>query len=111
MQMSEDAKVPATQGTTQAHTAGEWEANRYDEIWAVEVLDGGAAALKVFVASAHDVEDAARSRANARLIAAAPDLLEALLPIVTADGGGSFRNLTGMNAQLALAAISKATGR
>jgi hypothetical protein len=39
------------------------------------------------------------------------ELLESLRPIVTADGGGSFRNLTGMNAQLALLAIAKAEGR
>ncbi len=67
-----------TRGETRAHTPGEWEANRYDEIWAVEVLDGGAASRKVFVASVHDVEDGARSKANARLIAAAPAFLAAL---------------------------------
>jgi hypothetical protein len=100
----------SAQGTTQAHTAGEWEANRYDEIWAVEVLDGGAAALKVFVASAHPVEDAARSRANARLIAAAPDLLAALKRIVSLCAGYPLLSAE-LDIPVAVAAICKAEGR
>jgi hypothetical protein len=107
----EDTKVPGTQGTTQAHTAGPWETGRTipGQVWADASGLTVARAYRAF-GGGYAIEEP-EMLANARLIAAAPDLLEALLPIVTADGGGSFRNLTGMNAQLALAAISKATGR
>lgn len=49
--------------------------------------------------------------ADARLIAAAPDLLAALKAVVTPQAGGAFRNLTGENAMRALDAIQKAEGR
>jgi hypothetical protein len=52
-----------------------------------------------------------RQLADARLIAAAPELLEALKAVVTPLAGGSFINLTGENAQAALAAIAKAEGK
>lgn len=61
----------------------------------------------------HDCSGAQWKAADARvrLIAAAPDLLAALKAVVTADAGGSWRNLTGENAQCALKAIARAEGR
>jgi hypothetical protein len=65
--------VPGTQGTTQAHTAGEWSVDSqsdYGTFWIVGPLGRG----QTLAAVLSEPEAAA----NARLIAAAPKLLRAL---------------------------------
>ena len=50
------------------------------------------------------------NEADARLIAAAPEMYEVLKAIAFEGAGGSFRHLTSENAAKALAAIAKAEG-
>ena len=59
------------------------------------------------VCDVYGIQDGSEASANARLIAAAPDLLEALQGIVSADDA---HELTQKHIESARAAIAKATG-
>lgn len=97
------------------HTPGPWAICEHDHanvIWA----DNGVI-CDVFHANEDDemtasVESREESEANARLIAAAPQLLAALQKIAEMDGDGSW-NTSEFHAlcSIAKAAITKATGR
>jgi hypothetical protein len=109
--------VPGTQGTTQAHTPGPW----YALGQAVNVDRAGLEGL-ASIAKAHQRRGTdsvpitkAEAEANARLIAAAPDLLAALRGV--ADGSLCFCGGEGEESghrtfcTVARAAIAKAEGR
>ena len=59
------------------------------------------------VCDVYGIQDGSEASANARLIAAAPDLLDALIEIVSADDS---HELTQKHIESARAAIAKATG-
>lgn len=68
------------------HTPGPWEAKRNSSFWEVKPINGGYDGLPFTVAdvcaSAPGFPDAGLQEANARLIAAAPELMEALQELV-----------------------------
>jgi len=92
------------------HTPGPWRIKWGENIFGGERLVANAGSHQ----QNFDTEKAAaENKANARLIAAAPDLLEALKAVVTEDGKG-WTNLTvGSDSTLAaaVAAIAKAEGK
>ena len=59
------------------------------------------------VCDVYGIQDGSEASANARLIAAAPDLLDALIEIVSADDA---HELTQKHIESARAAITRATG-
>ena len=81
------------------HTPGPWS---YQE-WGRLILDSGQGSSQLQVATVALNTRRDEGTANARLIAAAPELLEALEDIVS-NGYGMYA------AKLARAAIAKATG-
>ena len=101
-----------------AYTPGPWEAKRTDpQEWAINAPNGDPA-LKhgtwhgLAVAYGCDESPSVGrevAEANARLIAAAPELLEALTEIVAAADGDGWKQLDATFAA-ARAAIAKATG-
>lgn len=88
------------------HTPGRWEIGPHQRIisggWSIRIADGSAIA---YVLGEKNPE----LQANARLIAAAPELLEALKQIVDAADGGGWNQLDASFLK-ARAAIAKATG-
>ena len=89
------------------HTPGPWKAH-FDEAYFVTGPDLGRVAMMMNLKGAHGLggrRSGNESAANARLIAAAPDLLEALQ--VIADG----KCAEGEEAEIARAAIAKAEGQ
>ncbi len=89
------------------HTSGPWVAKPLnDEFFKdVNILNDDGLACAVALVQGDITEDVAK--ANANLIAAAPDLLAALINLAN-----SFRNADAAIAEAkALAAINKATGR
>jgi hypothetical protein len=82
------------------HTPGPWEA-RGLTIW-----EPGKSALSIAVVTQHEPN----ARANARLIAVAPDMLEVLRSLVRDDAGVTHEYLHIIRAK-ARAAIAKAEGR
>jgi len=93
-----------------AHTPGPWVISR-DKGEPVAVLPAGRDGEICQFATAY------ASEANARLIAAAPDLLEAVKALVNAyevvvsNGGGAFQRHTPPAASLGYRAIAKAEGK
>jgi hypothetical protein len=85
------------------HTQGPWIITNGRCIY------GNGDFIKPFVASVEDDHNDAETEANARLIAAAPDLLAALQAIVT---GNVYGNPTQWNLAIdrGIAALAKATG-
>lgn len=85
------------------HTPGPWDARSFN---------GGVFAQDVFVASVYgddpDCRPDDRMRANARLIAAAPELLDALIEL--ADCGAEAWGEDRPCVRIARAAIAKAAG-
>lgn len=100
------------------HTKGPWFADKHGNIWRrnpAELYENGGSvagdmALAVVVRGWHDAESVGFPvNANANLIAAAPDLLEALgslLDSMDANGSCQYEQLR----EEARAAIAKATG-
>lgn len=101
------------------HTPGPWTADEFDEDWTGRICDLGWG-LMVRRASAppDDIPSEAESEANARLIAAAPDLLEVLRAVAPLIDSVD-RMLEGWNGSdskpplgpMIHAAIDKAEGR
>lgn len=121
--------TPHSPDASIAHTPGPWRLHpwygprpglntkpgRYAGIYEpVPGCEYGSKSLVLGVGIKGDVDDywLQISDANARLIAAAPDLLEALRALVTESGGKAIPNssLTACREQ-AIAAIAKAEGR
>lgn len=100
------------------HTPGPWTAIRNYAFWEVQPVNGGEEGIPFCVgdvcASEPGDPDSGRQEANARLIAAAPDLLEALkelrLEYHHILGTDSTKRQHAINAR-AEAAIAKAEGR
>ena len=67
--------------TTPKHTPGPWAGREYDENWHIIVREGKEE-IVVAIANNSGIEDRETMLANARLIAAAPDLLDILEEIV-----------------------------
>lgn len=94
-----------------SHTPGPWEADRV-AVWARERRH-----LICFVETFRGDEDNAEAEANARLIAAAPDLLAALHDLAPVAVSAGKLVGSGNNAEIvkrigaARAAIAKAEGR
>lgn len=91
-----------------AHTPGPWVAG--GPAWFRGRSDP-AAGKRPITAGTWGVIANVYGESNASLISAAPELLAVLKAVVSADAGGCWRNLSGENAQAALAAIAKAEGR
>lgn len=94
-----------------AHTPGPW-AYRLTETYAVLGPDGGRVAICTNLKGQHGLGGRRESNevaANARLIAAAPELLEALQAMVECSHTNDIQTCA-MASQLARAAIVKATG-
>lgn len=93
------------------HTPGPWSLNKRfkSPVVALDLKDGGA--LLPIVDAVHGFDNA-QAKANARLIAAAPELLEALQELRANIGAASLsQNEKGKQVRaLADAAIAKATG-
>jgi hypothetical protein len=94
------------------HTPGPWHADGL-EIWATKAVRFNLTTVgtpMIAAVCAHaDMEGGSPANANARLIAAAPDLLESLQEIVAAADGAGWSQLDATLAK-ARAAIAKATG-
>lgn len=102
------------------HTPGPWTAGRYSNYagWAVSAPERGCIAERWYKSAEHveAIYDDGEMEANARLIAAAPDLLATLEEI--AKGEGPFNrdplehasNVIEHAQQIAREAIEKATG-
>ena len=89
-----------------AHTPGPWLAVANDHYWEIRTFDeqiGDACASKYLTAGDN-------GEANARLIAAAPELLEALQEIVDYSGGAQNALEDEYVMDRVCAAIAKATG-
>jgi hypothetical protein len=94
------------------HTAGPWFADKLEDRAAFNIFPAGAThALLTVAGPAHDGAHpyAQAAEANARLIAAAPDLLEALLHAVDWLNAAGIAETMPVQQQ-ARAAIAKATG-
>jgi hypothetical protein len=100
------------------HTPGPWAAH-FEEAYYVTGPDLGRVAMMMNLKGAHGMggrRSGDESAANCRLIAAAPDLLQALLNLVgtmcAADGSDIEADLDAIDAKVAAAreAIAKATG-
>lgn len=108
-------RIPHREGS--AHTPGPWtvdDQRQRGDIYTTVVIRPHAQGfmLATLDAASFTYGDGGMDiEANARLIAAAPELLAALKAVVTHLGGGSFHHLTGENAERALAAIAKAEGQ
>ena len=97
-------------------TPGPWQAVKsFDPDFSFAICAQPHPALRGFthiIAGIRETDDAEAAEANARLIAAAPDLLEALRELtIAAEAAGwdqDRQNLPSLN--IARAAISKATG-
>jgi hypothetical protein len=96
------------------HTPGPW---RYDDTWGLIVARG-----EVEVAACHGGGSRSEAQANARLISAAPELLDALKTLLAyhgETGHGVFKSTKGhyvkerecLQCTMARAAIAKAEGR
>ena len=101
-----------------AHTPGPWfidEETRPSEICTVHQTDNEQRWVYVRGALGYWSADGAENMANARMIAAAPDLLEALQKLVEActdSNDACYGTLsTSFVANLAESAIAKATGK
>lgn len=116
----QEAVVPTARAEKPAaHTQGPWEVMRVDDVLAImpDPITGRADTfLGIATVQEHDGERSARRvEANARLIAAAPDLLEALVAHLEINKrhmlreGFSFEQIDCSTTQ-ARAAIAKATG-
>lgn len=116
-----DARDVKSRVEGSGHTPGPWQTRsdhlNEDRLTIIgnvdgEYVDGRAECSYEFVASCIDEfgENHARSFANARLIAAAPDLLEALRFYVEAEDTGLEDDELDQFSQLARAAIARATG-
>jgi hypothetical protein len=96
------------------HTPGPWNCNRASAAGR-EIIVSEVSPVDVAVLSHRD-KSQSEINANARLIAAAPDLLEALewcaetLAVFVADGSAAPESVIGKNLTTARAAIAKATG-
>ena len=110
---AEQAIHGAEKPTRITHTAGPWEAYNTIHGWAVTPVSGGGTGWASFgdilcesylSLSFPNGDGGHRSEANARLIAAAPDLLEALQELLATCGGN------GPVSNKARVAIAKATG-
>jgi len=100
------------------HTPGPWAAH-FEEAYYVTGPDLGRVAMMMNLKGAHGMggrRSGDESAANCRLIAAAPDLLQALLNLVgtmcAADGSDMEADLDAIDARVADArtAIARATG-
>jgi len=100
------------------HTAGPWfigVSSDDDQIHCIDAFDisrgrGNLEVCKVW-GTVNDTEESDQSKANARLIAAAPELLEALEVVLNAGRGTSRRIiLDAEDEALARAAIARARG-
>lgn len=83
------------------HTPGPWQWTQHFDPTISIYKDGFGQIARLYDSSA------GTGKANARLIAAAPDLLDALIEIVSADDA---HELTQKHIESARAAIAKATG-
>ena len=96
------------------HTPGPWKVTRLDGYYAGYYLQpaGTRARLRAIGEDASGAGSAAELEANARLIAAAPDLLSALGPFVLAKSSEELVTLVVRSSDIAAAraAIRKATG-
>ena len=90
------------------HTPGPWASNEYTTSVSVplKAVDCERIGFSIVFVNGHRGKEAA---ANARLIAAAPELLEALKEIVDAADGAGWEQLD-PSFKKARAAIAKATG-
>ncbi len=84
------------------HTPGPWQWTQHFDPTISIYRDGFGQIARLYDSSA------GTGKANARLIAAAPDLLAALIEIVSADDA---HELTQKHIESARAAIAKATGK
>jgi len=89
------------------HTPGPWEIDEVDKGFSAQILGPSTGFCRDILATLP--MEWAESEANARLIAAAPELLEALQKIATVDMGGGFLGAQACR-KVALAAIAKARG-
>ena len=97
---------------SEKHTPGPWRAG--DAAWyRGRAKDDTESGKRPITAVGHPVVANVYGRANAHLIAAAPDLLDALKAVThrTDLGTALFHKLTEEHAEAALAAIAKAEGR
>jgi hypothetical protein len=94
------------------HTPGPWEIGDYDEeLQAVRIRAGGFVPLTPAVALAAGL-DKPRAYSNARLIAAAPELLEALIQVRAAMPDRTFATAEAkLVIDMVNAAIAKAEGK
>jgi hypothetical protein len=101
--------------TTQAtHTPGPWEISK-NEAGELDICEAGAGNMLADLAKCKNAE------ANARLIAAAPDLLEALRGLIDqleaagihipGEDSGQWHGAEGISFSRAIEAIAKAEGR
>lgn len=91
------------------HTPGPWFTHRegFSSVYIEARIGGGM--LQEVASCGPTNEGSDQQEANARLIAASPDLLEALAEIVSAADGGCWNQLDPSFSK-ARAAIAKATG-
>jgi hypothetical protein len=98
------------------HTPGPWFAEANDSYWEVNPMNGGDDGIPFSVAnvccSSPGYRDGGLQEANARLIAAAPELLEALRELLedTQHANHDCGDLSYCPVSKARAAIAKATG-
>ena len=100
---------------TTKHTAGPWTAlqrgddcGKWSRRWWIQGPSDAACAGVRNVAEVYDLKSAERQAANARLIAAAPDLLNMLQRMVDETSGGGKPCL--LTLEQARAALEKARG-
>lgn len=91
-----------------SHTSGLWFLENETDITGIENDPVNGCVGKVDVAHVYLRTVAGRTEANARLIAAAPELLEALEKLARLGNGEHYGNSEGN--MIARAAIAKATG-
>lgn len=94
------------------HTSGPWKAY-FDETYGVLGPDKGRVAICMNLKGAHGLagrRDGDEVAANARLIAAAPDLLEAARAVLSHKRGEDDWLILAVHCQQLEAAIAKATG-
>lgn len=99
----------------QKHTQGPWEI--IENSWSTTTIRSGDTTIAVLSCEEEATEDnqfelEAIQKANARLMAAAPELLESATRVIKANFGGPSGRMEKAQAWDALeAAIAKATGR